>query len=329
MECDSPQTFPSPDGTADLRIHVQAKPEWLEACASGPETLCYVSPENQAGGKPALTVTQLAGVGGFRLDYADGTRFVVDRQATRLWAAWPVTLTLENAATYLLGPVMGFVLRLRGLTSLHASAVALGAEAMALMGPPGAWKSTAAAAFALRGCAVLCDDVCALEEQGEGCVVRPAYPRLCLRPDSAQALCGTAETLPRLVPGWEKRYLPLDGQGHRFQPTPLLLGAIYLLGERSSEAAAPRVEAIPPGEALIELVKNTYMNYLLDRAPRAREFERLGRLLERVPLRRVTPRADPRALPELCEAIAEDLASLRPLVFAATRARPDTHVHDR
>ena len=43
---------------------------------------------------------------------------------------------------------------------------------------------------------------------------------------------------------------------------------------------------------------------------RAREFELLGRVLQHVPLRRVTPHADALKLPKLCDRILADFESL-------------------
>jgi len=207
---------------------------------------------------------------------------------------------------------MGFVLRLRGITCLHASAVAVGGRAIALLGPAGAGKSTTAAAFARLGHFTLSDDIVALEDRGDAFLAQPGHPRLCLWPESVRALYGSADALPRLVPAgginaWcDKRYLDLLGHQSRFQPRPLPLAAVYILGERTADPAAPYVEAVPTQMGFIELVANTYMNYLPDTAARAREFEVLGRVMAGVPVRRVSPHQDPAFLPELCEAILAD-----------------------
>ena len=86
-----------------------------------------------------------------RLRYADGCEYHVDAAGTRVACTWPAHFTVEDAATYLLGPVFGLVLRLRGIPSLHASAVALGDRSVAMCGPAGTGKSTTAAALAARG----------------------------------------------------------------------------------------------------------------------------------------------------------------------------------
>ena len=72
---------------------------------------------------------------------------------------WEEPLTYADAAVYLLGPVLGFVMRLRGIVPLHASAVMIGTGATVFVGDAGAGKSTTAGAFAALGYGVLSDDL--------------------------------------------------------------------------------------------------------------------------------------------------------------------------
>ena len=126
-------------------------------------------------------------------------------------------------------PVIAFALRLRGVTCLHASSIAVGGHAIGLLGQPGAGKSTTAAAFARLGYSILSDDVAVLDYRGDRFLVPPGYPRNNLWPDSVRALFGSEDALPKITATWGKRYLPLDQNGHRFQESPLPLGAIYML----------------------------------------------------------------------------------------------------
>jgi len=292
----------------DVHVWLGLMPASLHEVPPASQPVWYVSPYRDERGEPALTIRELAGGAYHRLLYRDGTEFLVDRSGTQVWATWPAVSTLEETASYLLGPVLGFVLRLRGVTCLHASAIAAEERALAILGQVGAGKSTTAAALAGRGHPVLSDDVVALAEEGEACLVQPGYPRLRLRPSSLDALAGVAGQWPHLPPTWgEKRYhLDLIRNGYRFQHQPLPLAAIYLLGERCTDSAAPYVETVPAGNSLMSLVANTYANRLLDRALRAREFELLGRLIARVRLRRVRPHADPAYLSRLCDVILDD-----------------------
>ena len=242
----------------------------------------------------------------FGLLYGDGVRFAVDRHGREVWADWPKNYTLEDACTYLLGPVMGFVLRLRGTVCLHASSVAIGDNAIALVGLPGAGKSTTAAAFGCAGFPVLSDDIVALADKGAQFLVQPGYPRVNLWPDSVRRLFGSEDALPRITPTWEKRYMPLGQNGHRFASMPLPLGAVYILGSRDAALAAPVAEEVSGEEAFMALVANTYVNYLLDKDMRRTEFDILSRLVSEIPIRRVRPLADPSALFDLCDVIAAD-----------------------
>ena len=268
----------------------------------------YASPEDSAPDQPNLRVCLLPGGDYFGFFYRDEVRFAVERQGREVWGDWPENYSLEDACTYLLGPVLGFVLRLRGVTCLHASAVAVDGQAVALAGSPGAGKSTTAAAFAQRGFSVISDDVLALveDEDGKNFQVQPGYPRLNLWSDSVGALFGSDEALPRITPTWDKRYLALGDNGFGFASRPLPLGAVYLLSARESALEAPVIDYLSGSNALAEFVANTYVNYLLDREMRSQEFEMLSRVVAGIPIRRVRPPADPSAVFDLCEAIAAD-----------------------
>jgi hypothetical protein len=299
----------SHSGTPDLKIDFGVMPAWFESKPLTRE-LRYVRPNGNAA-KPRLAVWKLGDH--YHLQYADGTEFLVDNAGTRVWATWPAdTLTLEDTATYLLGPVMGFVLLLRGFVSLHACAVAVDDRAIAIVGPAGSGKSTTAAAFAGRGYAILAEDVVTLRDHrdsrgygGASFMVEPGYPSIRLWPSSVEALYGTKATLPRLTPTWDKRYLDLTQPAYEFQRDPLPLAAIYVLAERTSDPA-PFVQELAPSEGLMSLIANTYATYLMDRRMRAREFELLNRVLKTVPIRKITPHTDSTQIGQLCRTIVED-----------------------
>ena len=288
----------------DLRISFGLLPAWLHA-AQG--EACYVADYNRDCGEPALRVFRVLDGKYYRFHYADQTQFVIDRSGSEVWAEWSSPLTLEDTATYLLGPVMGFVMLLRGIVCLHASAIAIGKEAIALVGPAGSGKSTTAAAFAERGYSVLAEDVVTLDDRGDRFLVRPGYPCIRLWPPAVKALYGSETHLPKLTPNWDKCYLDLSAQ---FQGEALPLAAIYQLGERHHDSAAPFIESLDRSEALMALVANTYATKLMDKHMRAREFDLLSRVLSRVPLRRVTPHSDLARLPNLCDLILADFKSL-------------------
>jgi hypothetical protein len=287
----------------EVRVHLGRMPAWLPAEAAAAVPWGPAALNLEPGG--ALRVDSLRGGAWLRLAYADGTCFLLDHAGRELWAAWEGSD--EDAASYLVGPVLGLLLRLRGVLALHASVVAAHGRAAALAGPAGAGKSTAAAAFARAGLPVLADDVAALEEHAGGFHVLPAFPQLRLWPESAEALYGHADALPRLAPGWEKRALDLSGGP--FHAAPLPLAAVYLLAPREA-GCVPRVETVAPAAALVELVAHTFAGTLLDAPRRRREFEALSRLVRAVPVRRLVADDAPGGLDALVAAVAADLRAL-------------------
>ena len=301
----------SETATDDIRIVFGSLPVWLHEVVEAQMETTYIADYTDECGNPVLCVFRLLEGRYYKFCYADGTVFVVDQVGSAVWAEWPEPLTLEDATTYLLGPIMGFVMLLRGVVCLHASAIAIGSEAIALVGPAGAGKSTTAAAFSQRGFSVLAEDVVTLDDRIDRFLVRPAYPCIRLWPASVKALYGSESHLPKLTPNWDKCYLDLTDRPEQFQQQPLPLAAIYLLHERRADCDAPFVAPLDRAEALMSLVANTYATKLMAKDMRAREFELLTRLLGRIPLKRVTPHVDPARIPELCEVILADLRSGR------------------
>jgi hypothetical protein len=299
-----PSSLESSNGRA-VEIHLNASPSTSGEAPSGPEELSYASSFKDEAGNPALRIWKAAGSRYLRLAYFDRTQFWLDREGREVWATWPENLTIEDTATYLLGPVLGILLRLRGVTCLHASAVAFGENAVAFVGSEGAGKSTTAAALARRGHAILSDDVVALAERNGSFFVHPAYPYLCLWPESVESLYGSAEALPQFSANYEKRCLSLGKQELRFAERALPLAAIYILGERRSDPA-PLVEELTPQKAFLALVANAFATNTLDSGMRAKEFESLARVAPSVPIRALHAHHDAGRLPDLCDLLSKE-----------------------
>jgi hypothetical protein len=295
--------------SCDIELHLGTSPYPEGGDLSTQEELVYVGSYSTETGEPSLRVWQVAKGVFLHIGYSDGTQFWLDQKRETLWAVWPGTLSLEDTASYLLGPILGLLLRLRGVTCLHASVVAFDDRSVAFVGSQGAGKSTTAAAFAQRGYGILSDDIAPLAEREGVFHVIPAYPHLSLWPDSVKMLYGSSEALPRFIPNWDKRRLDLGHQRTRFESRPLPLGAIYILGERCPDPA-PYVERMRARSALLSLVADTYANKILDREMRASEFAVLGRLVTTIPIRQVHPHNDANRLEDLCRIIREDFATL-------------------
>jgi hypothetical protein len=308
-----PELTPSPLDSSDepvVSVYLNSSPQASALDPTTPEELSYANSYKDESGEPALQIWKAAGSRYLRLAYFDGSQFWLDREGTEVWGTWPANLTLEDAATYLLGPVLGLLLRMRGVTCLHASAVAFGGNAVAFVGSEGAGKSTTAAALARRGHAILSDDVVALAERNGSFFIHPAYPYLCLWPESVESLYGSAEALPQFSANYEKRCLSLGKQEVQFAEQALPLAAIYILGERRGDPA-PLVEELTPQKAFLALVANTFATNTLDSDMRAKEFEILARVASKVPIRLLCANRDAGRLSDLCDLLSKEAQNLR------------------
>ncbi len=306
LECDRPlpylTTGQGPEGEV-VEVKLGCSPERVTA---GDRELIYESAWLDEKGLPMSRIWRLPGSDVFCLDYCNGMEFFVDREGRKIWGEWSSDNSFEDVVTYLLAPVLGFVLRLRGVITIHASAVVIDDLAVALAGRPGAGKSTTAAAFATQGFPVLTDDITALRPVGNDFLVQKDNPRLRLWPSTAELLWGPGRTLPRLTPTWEKRFLSLEEHGYPTAPHPVPLAAVYLLHGAPEVPDRPAFQELRGQEGLVALLGNSYQGCLLDRGMRAHEFDLQTRLLERVVVRRLSwpiGGLSPRAL---CNAIAED-----------------------
>jgi hypothetical protein len=293
---------------ADLKVTFGALP--AISCSDDQIRLRYASSYLAEGGEPGLRIWDVDDGAFLRITYIDGTEFWLDRQLARVWAHWPEKCSLEDTLSYFLGPVLGLVLRLRGIVCLHASAVSIGDRCAVFVGSEGSGKSTTAAAFAREGFAVASDDIVGLVGHGDEFEVLPAYPRVNLWPNSVKLLYGSPEALPLLSPGWDKRGLALgEVGGPRFEDRQLPLGAVYIFGDISAQPTT-HIEAISKKTALLMLVGNTYAASFLDANQRAEEFAVLGHLVAAVPVRRLNPRRNGMGVNALCELIRQDFVGV-------------------
>ena len=236
----------------------------------------YVSAESDAG-IPWLTVWR---EDRFHFEYAEGVTFAISTDGRHIEAAWTSPLVVADVATYLLGPVLAFALRLRGVVPLHASGVAVAGRAWLFTGPAGAGKSTTVSALGTLGYPVLSDDVVPLELTADAALAWPGFPRVSVWKDASAAVFGSCVAVPPVSAVYEKGVLDLPAAGLPFQDVPVPIETIFVLGERSS--GATRMVDLAGHAAAMALVANTYGIYLLDRELRGAEFDVLSALVRRV-----------------------------------------------
>lgn len=280
---------------------------------------CYTSPGTAENGEPFFKVWKCEDHPHEHLgiQYTDGkglASFLINREGSQARITRTESTLLKDVVTYFFGPVIGCILRLRGVTCLHAGVVSFDGRALAIVGPKGAGKSTVVAALAHHGHAVLSDDIAPLSEIEDSFVVAPGYPRLRLWPSTVEEMPGiSAEAAPKILSISEKRFINLaagkKADGWKFQPEPMPLAAVYVLNRRPQHGGLSIISQ-SKAEGLLLLSGNVYPHYSLHSTDRARDFAVLGRLATSVPVRQTTQPEDLGALDELCDAILDDFKSL-------------------
>lgn len=309
---------PRADAIADVRVHVGALPPSLAPGA--PLEGEFHRTATSAGEPPVLIADRPAGGTLIRLSYAEGIRFHLRPDGSEVWCDWDRPLTEDDATTFLLGPVLGLVLRRRGVLALHASAVVHAGEAWAFVGPGGSGKSTLAAALAGRGFPVLTEDILALRPVGDRWLAWPAYDHIRLWEDSPALDATESAALPNLSPTWGKRRLDLDHSAQRRAREPVPLAGAFLLEGREGSASGRQdadreadhhapIGRIHGADALRGLIENSYVNYLMDDASRAAELRALAAVAGSCALYRLRAGSGARGLEATVAAIAQALTS--------------------
>ncbi len=268
-------------------------------------------------GRPLVRVLCTTSHDHFWFAYADGTDLVVTRAGDRVWTRWRPPNEIEDVATYLLGPMLGFVLRLQGRLTLHASAVVIDGFAVACAGTGGSGKSTTAAVFAQRGMPVVTDDIVVLRGATAGeVVVEPDSPIVRLWPRSSEFLYGSPDALPRLSQTWEKCYLDLETRGYPVAREPQRLGAVYVFDGEVAPGDDPELTPLRGSEAFLALLANLYSTLDHDADLRAAEFEVLSGLVRQIEVRRFRQPERPISPTAVCDLIQADWSRAAPRIAA-------------
>lgn len=245
----------------------------------------------------------------FKLEEIRNLNFLLDSEKEKLWIYHQKDEPENDLESYFVGPVLSFVLRLRGVICLNSSVVGIDGKAIAFPGHATAGKSTIAAGMADAGAEILADDIAVLIPHDDMFFVQPGYERVRLRPIAADFLTENPDDLPMVYSYRESRYVAFENR-NVFQSNPLPLSAIYVLGEFSDDYKEPFIEPIEIQDKVINLVKNTSGSYVITKNLRATEFKFLTQIAKTIPMRKLFYAHDIKTLPQQCELIIEDFRKI-------------------
>lgn len=133
---------------------------------------------------------------------------------------------------FFFGPVLGAVLRQRGVLALRGSVVEIRGAAAIFAGPSGVGKSSLACALAQRGHRILSDAIAAISVRGGRPFVTPGPAAITIWADMVEKLGLRIDELARARPGLEKYVVRL---GNSYCSTALPVSNVYVLSTSNAE----------------------------------------------------------------------------------------------
>ena len=239
--------------------------------------------------------------------YSEGIEFVCTRDGLKVWITWEEPYTVKDATSYLLGVVLGFILRLQDVVCLHASAVALNHYSIAFAGDSGAGKSTIASALMNNGFKLITEDILPLNSVGDSFLSIPGYPHLRLFADAFQKLDNLTNDSSLISDTWDKHFVDLTKTENSFITHPVPLKTIYILDwEYSDSLQSPSIKKVHPTHAVPLLASQSWANTLLSISHKKNEFIFLSQLATEVDVKRILMCDNLDKLPELVQLIMKD-----------------------
>lgn len=218
--------------------------------------------------------------GGYVMRFPEFADFEISRDAHTV-VCHPVAETEAQTIEHLyLNQVLPMVLGRQGTLTFHGSAVEVDAGAVAFMGQSGLGKSTLALSFATNGFRFLADDGLVIDDAGEQVIARPSHPSIRLWQDSKDALSPRDADEASALPYTAKCRINAGG-GIVFCDEPRPLSAVFILEDEGARDV--QLERIRPADALIRWVRHSFMLDVEDDDLVAGHFERVSRLVTKIP----------------------------------------------
>ncbi len=204
---------------------------------------------------------------------------------------------------HLLPQALSFSLLEQGIDPLHGCVVEINGVAVAFIGESGKGKSTLAAYFWKKGHRILSDDLVAIRFQGKTPIVSGGPPHLKLSSRSLGALDLDPGKTQAFLEGTSKYILDMQTSSCRDSKFPLAM--IYAITEEPSPTI--EIQAQKLCQTFMALTRNPFNAIQNERIRWQTQFEAAAKIINTVPVRRLSFPRDFAALPKVYERLMKDV----------------------
>ena len=240
-ELDLPE-LPPGFGDPDVTIRFGYVPPFRPDLVIGDSSYCHNSDEN-------AIYCKVSGLAGFKI--LAGRQITVDSVKN---------VNEAMLRIHILSSLLAVISHQRGRLALHAGALVLSGNGVAITGASGAGKSTLTSALAAHGFLVLADDICVLKQDHQGLILSlPSYPMLKVDVLGAQLLGCDVAGLDLIDAEACKYGLPVMD---RFAASPAPLKVVIEM--IPGPYARPRLVPVTGAEIMPLILNNTFRPQVFD-----------------------------------------------------------------
>ncbi|MDY7031904.1 MAG: hypothetical protein SVY10_08335 [Thermodesulfobacteriota bacterium] len=203
--------------------------------------------------------------------------FTIDNTLNNIDIYWSDTVKFDELLPILFGSVMGCLLRLKNIFSLHGSTVAKDDEAITIIGNSGSGKSTLTAYLLSKGFSLVSDDLTVFASKRSPSVFT-GFPCIRMNSDTKDFCSNQYRSFY-----WRSKGNKVDKNYYEasdfYYNNQIVVQAFYFLDSFNNTNERTVITELKSSQKILILLQNSYANYILSAEQKKSEFQFVKDLL--------------------------------------------------